>query len=79
MFTRRVRVQWAIGVDVVHIYVHSFTVDEVWLALREFKRVSLVVVHSWSEGDSLDDSVEHAFDFAQVRHTHVVVSGCHDF
>lgn len=56
--------QFAIGFDVVHLYVNSLSIPELWQSLSAYAKAGLVVLHAWSDSTDDDDSVEHSPDLA---------------
>lgn len=57
----------AIGVSVIHIYVHSMRSDDVWQVLRHYENESQLVLHDWSDKASYG-AVTKGWEMTQVPH-----------
>lgn len=58
-------IEWtlSVGINSIHLYVHSVNSDDLWEILRFYVEEGAVVLHDWS-----DDAVMHAWELAQVSH-----------
>jgi len=58
-------IEWnlAIGIDVIHVYLHSVRSDQLWEVLRAYIDANKIVLHDWS-----NDAVMHGWELSQVSH-----------
>lgn len=59
--------QLAIGVDTIHMYVHSLESPKIWTALAPYLAEGRMVIHVWSD-ETEDDVVKRTWELAQISH-----------
>lgn len=67
MFMEWLEWQWAVGVDVVHVYVINLTNADLWQILALYANTKKVVLHVWNDGDE-KGPIASTWEFGQAAY-----------